>query len=289
MQSVHLLGPFHGLARILPVLLLWFWWAGTLPAAVSLDPEYGVVEITVEDDMGGVIPGFGIWIGAIHLIADDSGKVIFSKVPRGPQKVTADWEGVLQDIKISVDGREQVEYTLVVSLCMEFGEYQPLPAHKIRIYWAQSSLARHDAHPEAARLNRLGRSGWKIQYELIDGWGRNDSLLIESDGSIKIEMNHAPIEPFSLSRTLERTELKKLKNLLLKSRLFSGENEGIDYSPTDGSYERLTVVNRGVTVVLETTGNLSFCRPGPRRDLAILLNQFAGQAHSAAREQPASR
>ena len=82
---------------------------------------------------------------------------------------------------------------------------------------------------------------------------------------------------------LTSEETKHLTAAVRSARLFDGGHIGTDGQAGDGIFETLKLQKDGQTVVLVTSGNLTFDRQGPRKQLLSILNDFEKRLRAKAR------
>lgn len=262
--------------------LLFYCLVGALSLAAFTQPlaVYTAVRFICQDEYGNPIPGLEILIGTEHQTTDPTGQALFPKIATGTRKVRLHDYYVFQEIEIKVIERDEKPFQIILYSCIEYSKVAPPPDKSIRVYWGLEAQNYKDAHSKAAELNRFGCSDWKIEYFMDTGWTLPETICVESNGAVRINLTLYSSRPVMVEGKLSKSELKRLRQLMIRSRLYSGGGEGNDLRPVDGSFEKITVVHQGVQAVLKTIGNVSFCRPGPRHDLVMMFHQLVDQARA---------
>ena len=110
---------------------------------------------------------------------------------------------------------------------------------------------------------------------------RLDVVVYESLGSAALWCDRPgsdgkgrPIPDLNARQELTSDETKHLTATVGNARLFDGGHIGTDGRPADGIFETLQLVKDGQTVVLVTSGNPTFDKDGPRKQLLSMLNDI---------------
>lgn len=126
---------------------------------------------------------------------------------------------------------------------------------------------------------------WQLEFRTVGGWGYESTLYLYRDFSGVV---HADIESGGkeASEQLSPGQSKLLLRLIAASRLLTGgEAAGQSYTGGDGEYTVLRFQKK-VIVLVVVTGNPSFARQGPRKELAELLAKINLRLFKRARKQP---
>ena len=93
-----------------------------------------------------------------------------------------------------------------------------------------------------------------------------------------------PIPDLNARQELTSDETKHLTGVVRSARLFDAGHIGTDGRPGDGIFATLQLVKDGQTVVLVTSGNPTFDKDGPRKQLLSMLNAFEKRLREKVRQ-----
>lgn len=131
------------------------------------------------------------------------------------------------------------------------------------------------------RLDSDFENSWRLILKVQGEWGFTSQFDLIANGQ-SVGVSYRSESPHQGEREarfqLSAEQAQSIRKLLSKARLFSGgEGGGMDFTPSDGEFATLEVRRLGVASTLVTSGNPSFVRPGPRKQLIELLHRIRGQ------------